>query len=395
MKLNTVFFLIGFTFLYINTISQTPLYGIRKFKQTNELVKIDIATNALTVLDTLSIRYYSGPCSGAINYLDQKYYFVYNQGVIVVDLATGTDTLFNLHSINPYHLYHAVYNYSDGYLYVITEHIYTYAHNFCKIDVTTGQIITIASDLALEHVELGCQSAIDPLRNRYYLSGKYFTTIDLTSGQVLASVPVQNASRVYFDHMAYSCVENRFYGLANNLSLEQTVFSYLDTANGNYLPVNNIPINANFYKQYQTGGTIDNSTGIFYYSTCLGNIYGVDIQTGTIVYQHNFGVYFEHLFLQSASTFDCRTTDVSMKKSDHPIRVFPNPATCQLIIQTNDETIVSYQVDLYNLQGEKIMQKKVEQASKVFLDINGYKPGLYFLKLIYNDRYYVEKVYIY
>jgi hypothetical protein len=83
------------------------------------------------------------------------------------------------------------------------------------------------------------------------------------------------------------------------------------------------------------------------------------------------------------------TTDVRTHSIDNHIRVYPNPSSDQLKIQTD-----SYieKVSIYNLTGQMVKDVQTREEKNAIIDISDLSPGIYLVKVKSSNGYYTGKV---
>lgn len=74
------------------------------------------------------------------------------------------------------------------------------------------------------------------------------------------------------------------------------------------------------------------------------------------------------------------------------INVFPNPTTGNVTILINDTEIISLQLQLYDLMGKLLDEKDLSESNRIVYDLQGYKNGLYFLRIIKENEITVMKI---
>jgi hypothetical protein len=65
--------------------------------------------------------------------------------------------------------------------------------------------------------------------------------------------------------------------------------------------------------------------------------------------------------------------------AERKFKVYPNPATSQLNIQSLNSA-GEYSVELYDMIGNKIMERNSIAAQEISLDVSGVAPGVYSLR---------------
>jgi len=81
--------------------------------------------------------------------------------------------------------------------------------------------------------------------------------------------------------------------------------------------------------------------------------------------------------------------------SQSPYRVFPNPIKDELFLQSPDNFYGLQQLELYNIEGKLIYQEdpsgKLHQ-SKIRICAKDLSAGMYYLKVVFEDKTYSQKV---
>ncbi len=369
------------------------LYGIRNYSRKFEFVKIDCNNDSLTILNLLPDYYYSFSFSASFDYYRNKYYYCTGQRMKVLDALTGTlDTTFDFSNIHPNFLLHTVFNAKDSCIYGIKSNLGTFVQSFCKFDPTTG-ILTDINPISpkIDSIEVGCKASIDPFLGEYYLQSKSITTIRISDGQVLNRFPLQNPLNEWIDHLAYSCNQRRLFALSNNYHTRENYFSEIGNSSGTNTHISSTPLPTNFFKQYHSGSTIDNTTGTYYYSTTEGRVYGVDINSGTLVYDHDYGPGFQLLLLESASDFDCTVLSIN-EDHEEDLILYPNPSSGKVFISDGLDHINSYNVEVTDISGRVIYYKKWISNSDLEIDLSTNSKGLYIYRIYTSNHCFAGKI---
>lgn len=85
-------------------------------------------------------------------------------------------------------------------------------------------------------------------------------------------------------------------------------------------------------------------------------------------------IYFDDIVIADAS---CATTRIFRPEVLPTLRVYPNPASTQLNIETRDRM---QRVQIYNSVGQLVKEQAVNQAQETQLNISALLPGIYFLQ---------------
>lgn len=218
------------------------------------------------------------------------------------------------------------------------------------------------------------------------MQSRTLSAIKISDGTLIFNSPIVTLNNEWFDHLAYSCDQRKLFGLTNNYHSVLNYFAALDTNNGAATKVNWSPLNTYFYKQYLSGSTIDNSTDIYYYSA-NSNLYGIDINSGVVVYDHYFGDG-QFLFLESASSFDCTVLEVE-ENTLLQIDVFPNPSSG--VFYFNLTEFGDSHLLIKDIKGRLILSKHLTQNDAT-VDMNEFTRGVYFYELSNGSKMYFGKL---
>jgi len=73
------------------------------------------------------------------------------------------------------------------------------------------------------------------------------------------------------------------------------------------------------------------------------------------------------------------TTNLSKAESDNDLKIFPNPASSQLSIESvSFKNAEEMSISIYNVQGQLMLNKSIKQATTI-IDISSYAKGIYFV----------------
>ena len=381
MKLLKLIFLL--LILALNSFCQSAdkLYAIRNFGQNFEFVQIDFSNDSLTILNHLPNFYYTSNFSSCYNPTLQKYYLTFGQNLEVIDAINGNvDTTFIFNNINPDYFIHIVYNPLDGFIYGLKSNLATFAQVLTKFNPTTGTFTDLFSISPTIGVGIGCKASFDPYLGEYYIQSRSLASINIHTGQVLYDIPFQNPTNEWLDHFAYSCHQQRFYGLTNNYHTAENYFSEIDTTSGITSRVNSSPLPTYFYKQYLSGSTIDNSSDIYYYASARSKLYGIDIHTGNVVYDHDFGPDNQLLFLEAASPSSCLSNGVDELNDEFKFKAYPNPANDIFNFVLNSGSSKAFALQVFDTKGRIIYSDAIKDGLTT-INLQSFSEGIYFYKL--------------
>ena len=393
MKILKLFFL--FLLLKLSSLAQSTdkLYAIRNYCQDFQFIQIDCANDSLTVLSQLPNFYHTPYFSSAYDAANQKYYLTYGQNLEVINAITGhVDTIYVFTTINPNYFIHIVFNPIDGFIYGIKYNQATFVEMLSKFNPANGSLTDLFPIVPTVKTGIGCKASFDPYLGEYYIQSRSLASINIHTGQVLYNRSFQNPTNEWLDHFAYSCRQQRFFGLTNNYHSEENYFSEIDTSTGITSRINSLPLPTYFYKQYLSGSTIDNSSDIYYYAAARGKLYGIDINTGNVVYDHDFGPDYQFLLLESASPISCLSDGIAKVNSILQTEVFPNPSNGIFTFNFKNSNSKKLNLEIYNLSGQLLKTEVVTREKTFELDLSASENGIYFYKLKGEDSVVMGKL---
>lgn len=94
-----------------------------------------------------------------------------------------------------------------------------------------------------------------------------------------------------------------------------------------------------------------------------------------------------------ASELDC-TTFSTIGFDESQLKIWPNPATNNLNIQLNMLTAQDAFIELYDINGRRIIQQKMNTNTSHLMDVSAYQKGIYLLKVTTSEGSYTEKLII-
>jgi hypothetical protein len=91
----------------------------------------------------------------------------------------------------------------------------------------------------------------------------------------------------------------------------------------------------------------------------------------------------EHLFSDESS----KNNDLSFFK------IYPNPTTGKLTLElTEISEKMSITIEVYSMKGEKLLMENLFGANIHLIDLSSKQPGLYFIRVMKEDKVGIEKV---
>jgi len=188
------------------------------------LAKINPVTGIVTTISqasvTSTITFNGGQ---ALDIANQWFHFMSNDRIYTIDIATG-NVVYNPLIDNSSVLYfdNIIYNEFDGHIYGLGRNSNPPEIFLGRIDPTTGAVTLISQASIGQSITLA-GTTIDPFSNVYYYkSGDNFIGVDITSGTVATSVPLDytQSNGGIFDYYYYA---NEKKSLLSNQTFEDDV----------------------------------------------------------------------------------------------------------------------------------------------------------------------------
>ncbi len=83
------------------------------------------------------------------------------------------------------------------------------------------------------------------------------------------------------------------------------------------------------------------------------------------------------------------TTDIDKQRSKDQIRIYPNPLTNKIFVETSlDHATIAF----LNTLGQEILNLKITGSHKEAIDLSAFANGIYFLKISNEEKYFMEKI---
>ncbi len=275
-----------------------------------------------------------------------------------------------------------------------------------KINTVTGTITQISPNSIGQGYALA-GSAIDPYQMIYYYStGSNLVGVDMYTGNVYSNSPMQLPPNSHFDNFTYSCIDTALYGLVRTNYFNSVNPFQLDSSTIRLGKINpttgaiTVLSSASLFGfgySLNAGAAIDPNNMTYYYST--GDyIVGASLfdgqQNSLDSIQFANGSYFDLmrnfdncLAINIIRTNNSTSTSLS-EASNLSITISPNPTSDILTIQGNDQI---EKVELYNLQGQLMLQQKYS-SNDIELSVAELTNGLYMVNVhLLNGNTLVKK----
>lgn len=275
-----------------------------------------------------------------------------------------------------------------------------------KINTVTGTITQISPNSIGQGYALA-GSAIDPYQMIYYYStGSNLVGVDMYTGNVYSNSPMQLPPNSHFDNFTYSCIDTALYGLVRTNYFNSVNPFQLDSSTIRLGKINpttgaiTVLSSASLFGfgySLNAGAAIDPNNMTYYYST--GDyIVGASLfdgqQNSLDSIQFANGSYFDLmrnfdncLAINIIRTNNSTSTSLS-EASNLSITISPNPTSDIFTIQGNDQI---EKVELYNLQGQLMLQQKYS-SNDIELSVAELTNGLYMVNVhLLNGNTLVKK----
>jgi hypothetical protein len=358
----------------------------------------------------------------AINTVDSTFIFIGLSKMYQLSLVNGavisSVDLFNPLAANSNQSYfnNFVFNQSDTSIYGLAtrdDSLGNYGNFLAKVNTSTG-LITEISPASVGQSILMAGATIDPYQMIYYYSdGIELIGLDLYNGSIYNSdsvtYPVGFSG---FGNFAYSCFDNTIYGLLSKeftslvpdpfdptnyiyqLDSTNLFLGTINPATGQVSCVGVNPIQCSNNYLMNSGGAIDPATSTYYFND--GEKYiGVSLATGlvqsacveTFEEGEQFILFRNNTNCVGASFIRLNPSLGLMYNSSDIYKVFPNPTTGTINIQSTDQLIQS--IELLTLDGQSIFSESAINSTTKNLNDLSLMKGIYFL-IINNAT--IEKV---
>ena len=358
----------------------------------------------------------------AINTVDSSFVFIGMSKMYQLSLADGA-VITSVDLLNPLaanstqsYFNNFIFNQSDTSIYGLAtrdDSLGNYGNFLAKVNTSTGLITEISPATVGESI-LMAGATIDPYQMIYYYSdGIKLIGLDLYNGSIYSAdsvtYPVGFSG---FGNFAYSCFDNTIYGLLSKeftslvpnpfdptnyiyqLDSTKLFLGTINPVNGQVSCVGVNPIQCSNNYLMNSGGAIDPATSTYYFND--GEKYiGVSLATGlvqsacveTFEEGEQFILFRNNTNCIGASFIRLNPSLELMYNSSDVYKVFPNPTSGTINIQSTDELIQS--IELLTIDGQSIFSESAINSTTKNLNDLSLMKGVYFL-IINNAT--IEKV---
>jgi hypothetical protein len=113
-------------------------------------------------------------------------------------------------------------------------------------------------------------------------------------------------------------------------------------------------------------------------------------RTGTIVVSLNDTLKKDIRIIQMANT-----VGINASHGETDLEIYPNPATSDIHIRTAAHEAGMLAVEIFNLAGEKVMDRKIPSAGNhAVLNVSALGNGIYFVKVTTSASSFIRKLFI-
>lgn len=257
-----------------------------------------------------------------------------------------------------------------------------------KINPQTGIVTPISQNPITDVIALNGGFTID-LNNQWFqfVSNGQLLSVDISTGQVIHSPTIDTSQVAFFDNIIFNAADGNLYGLGRNPSPPEILLGQIDPITGNVTLISQQSISTGFTL---SGAAIDPFAEVYYFQG-LSEFIGVDLNTGDISsttpfdFSQSNGDYFDYYYF-SGKVSSLLSVESPIK--DIPFLIFPNPVEDILFVESKNLD----EIEIYDLQGKRLLHINASNNSKINLDMSGYKRGIYLLKLTTEGKAQIRKV---
>ncbi len=353
----------------------------------------------------------------ALNPYTNSFLFFCGDKFITMDLNSGqTSSMVSLFNQNGESYFDNFrFNNSDSTIYGLARRnfyvnqIFSCAEMFlAKLNAETGEIQQISQNSIGEGFALA-GSAIDPYQMVYYFSkGIEITGLDMYTGEVYSSFPINFPGGKMFDNFTYSCADTALYGLIreNFYSYDSTNTDFpmqildstsvklgkINTINGELIEVS--PVNLNFGGYSINASSAIEPDQMVYYFSSGGNIVGVSLISGLVVSNNDLsfedGSYFDLMRnfnnCRDASRARLSSEVASVNEENNSsFNVCPNPACTDFKIAFEQE-LSNGEITITNQLGEIMSSISNYSGAEIEFKNQNLTAGIYFITIKSNDN---------
>lgn len=190
--------------------------------------------------------------------------------------------------------------------------------------------------------------------------------------------------------------EQQLDGSSSELNMSVGEIVYLRLANiGNFGNTLVFPSTLNAQIVSSDGRPLPSSYSSDTLTLLPGERYGVLLESTSLF---NDSVQVSYFSLNTGAVFDVQYVDANVegflgtiKMNENEMIVYPNPTNGNIVVKLSSSLGIRKEANLINMLGQTIIRKEFTEEEYNF-DITSLQPGTYFLEVINEGNYYLEKI---
>jgi hypothetical protein len=373
---------------YLYAQIDSTIYGIVKVPTGKYFSKINPQTGSVTNLSGL-LPYTTGFTGRTIDPRTHTFYLLQDSVLLKISLSTGqlVEAIPVVNYPNT-HFVGIAYNCYDTTLYGLCISTVAPSIYFATIDGNTGTVEFVSDSIAPSYRSF-TSTTIDPINNIFYFetTGNKLVGVDLYSGSVVSSVPINLPQDHYFGPLTFNCIDHKLYGLSGS-STTGRKFARIDPQSGS---ITNISSDTIAHSILVNPATIDPYKSIYYFIAGDWTFRGVGIYDGELKVNSPISLpvpdpdsYFSNFFYNH----ECYH-DYQVNINEYPsegIVIFPNPANESLFVKTKSDA----EIQVIDLLGRTVIRQNVKYSS--IINIKKLPEGTYLISVSTKTSSFYKKL---
>lgn len=178
--------------------------------------------------------------------------------------------------------------------------------------------------------------------------------------------------------------------IINSIPVDYELNSYQETEHLHFIEF--VQIVDDFY--IGTDPSFPSQQQITILNTLISNKDRASIYAKNILIQHDDYIYQEPIDHDNTKSISEKWSPIiNTDINNDRISVYPNPATTQVCLKSNTDSLEGCMIILSNLEGKKLFSKNIyESKSNVIINTGGFKPGTYNISVIKNNEIIYSKL---